>query len=225
MLTQAIISAVVILVIPLFINHPSLIAFASTEYDAYRTGLALCAIGGTVGFTWFLLNKRNSFFFTPFLKKFLTKYDIFKFGFYFNQSLITTVKEKYFLLKSDIDFFSRSSINLPTEVVFENFGSHQARKPFVFCYYIHQLRFFRAEFFSALLKQIGAIFRHPQLILKNSSFWLIFFSLSLIACIFLTGSCIYYNKIIFNFRLDIFLLSKTIKLASWNISTEIPIEE
>ena len=220
MLAASIISLVVVLLIPCLIQQPLLLEFATQDWDIYKTGLALSAIGGSIGFAWFLLNKRNYSFFTPFFKKFLNNYDDLNPGFHSVSNLFTTAKKNCFLLFSDLRFFStENSINLPTSLVFENFGAHQVRQQFIFCYYFHQLRKFGFGSFFTPLNLFHKIFHNPQIFHRNSNFWLIFCLTITTVCIFLTGSCIYYNKIIFNFSIDLFLFSKTLKLTSWNITT------
>ena len=54
MLAASIISLVVVLLIPCLIQQPLLLEFATQDWDIYKTGLALSAIGGSIGFAWFL---------------------------------------------------------------------------------------------------------------------------------------------------------------------------
>ena len=176
------------------------------EIGEFETvGLALATVGFGAALAFSILSSGNLQFFSCFVEKFRIK----------SQFLQNFAKQLFpfsiNLLTSDFHFFySEESLDLPTSVVFDNFGVHKVRNQFrIFAFFAHLFRsahnfFVRTPLFCPHYLAIKEILRHP------------FLSILILNCGILLGACLYHNKLLLDFNIEITLFSDIFKLVSWN---------
>ena len=181
------------------------------EIGEFETvGLALATVGFGAALAFSILSSGNLQFFSFFFKKFRIK----------SQFLQNFAKQLFpvsiNLLTSDFHFFYREeSLDLPSSIIFTNFGSHKVRAQFqVFAFFARSVRsvhnfFVGTPLFCPHYLAIKEIFKHP------------FLSVIILNCVILFGTCLYYNKLLLDFNIEITLFSDIFKLVSWNYTYSI----